>query len=40
MVDIGLGKHGVVLELTLPERWSIASDDHELGLARAKGLQS
>lgn len=28
------------LELRLPERWGVASDDDELGLARAKRLES
>ena len=31
VVNVGLGKHGVVLELTLAERRGIASDDDELG---------
>lgn len=39
VVDIGLGKHGVVLELGLSQGRSIASDDNELGLAGSKGLE-
>ena len=39
MVDIGLGQHRVVLELGLPQRGGVASDDDELGLAGSKGLQ-
>ena len=35
----GLGKHAVVLELALAERRSVASDDDELGLAGAEGLE-
>jgi hypothetical protein len=38
-VDGGLGQHGVVLELRLPQRRSVASNDDELGLARAKALE-
>lgn len=34
----GLGKHGVVLELTLAEGGSVGSDDDQLGLAGAEGL--
>lgn len=33
VVDVGLGKHGVVLEFTLPERRGVASNDDELGLS-------
>lgn len=39
VVDGSLGKHGVVLELRLAERGSVAGDDDELGLVRAKALQ-
>lgn len=38
-MDSGLGQHGVVLKLGLPERRSVAGDDDELGLARAEGLK-
>jgi hypothetical protein len=38
VVDGGLAEHGVVLELTLAERGSVAGNDDELGLARADGL--
>ena len=33
VVDGSLGKHGVVLKLTLAERRSVGSDDNQLGLA-------
>ena len=39
MVDGGLGQHGVVLQLALAERGSVASDDDQLGLAGTKALQ-
>lgn len=39
MVDSDLAQHGVVLELRLAERGSVASDDDELGLAGAQALQ-
>ena len=39
MVDGGLAEHGVVLELRLPQRRSVASDDDELGLAGAQALE-
>lgn len=39
MVDIGLGEHGIVLEFTLAQRRGVASNDDQLGLARAKGLE-
>lgn len=39
MVDVGLRQHGVVLELGLSERRSVASDDDELGLSGAEGLE-
>lgn len=39
MVDVGLGEHGVVLELRLAERRSVAGNDDELGLASAEGLE-
>ena len=39
MVDGGLAEHGVVLELTLAERRGVASNDDELGLAGAEGLE-
>ena len=38
-MDGGLGQHAVVLELGLAERRSVASNDDELGLARAEGLE-
>jgi hypothetical protein len=39
VVDVGLGEHGVVLELTLAERRGVASNDDELGLPGAEGLE-
>ncbi len=39
MVDVGLGQHRVVLELTLAERRGVASNDDELGLSGAEGLK-
>lgn len=38
-MDGGLGQHAVVLELRLAERGSVASNDDELGLAGAEGLE-
>lgn len=40
VVDRGLGQHGVVLELRLAERGSVAGNDDKLGLAGAKALES
>lgn len=37
-MDGGLGKHGVVLKLTLTERRSVGGDDDQLGLAGTQGL--
>ena len=39
VMDVGLGQHGVVLELTLAERRGVTSDDDELGLSGSKGLE-
>ena len=39
VVDVGLGEHGVVLELRLAERWSVTSNDDELGLSGAESLE-
>jgi hypothetical protein len=39
VVDVGLGEHGVVLELRLAERRGVASNDDELGLAAAESLE-
>ena len=39
VVDRGLGQHGVVLELRLAERGSVAGNDDKLGLAGAKALE-
>ena len=38
-MDGGLGQHGVVLELRLPQRRGVASNDDELGLSRAEALE-
>lgn len=39
VVDRGLGQHGVVLELRLPQGRSVASNDDELGLASTEALE-
>jgi hypothetical protein len=39
VVDRGLGQHGVVLELRLPQRRGVASDDDELRLAGTQALE-
>lgn len=39
VVNGGLGQHAVVLELTLAERRSVASNDDQLGLAGTKALE-
>ena len=39
VVDSSLGQHAVVLQLGLAERRRVASDDDELGLARAQRLE-
>lgn len=39
MMDRSLGQHGVVLELTLTERRSVASNDDQLGLAGSQRFQ-
>ena len=39
VVNTGLGKHSVILDLGLGERRAVAADDDELGSASAKGLQ-
>jgi hypothetical protein len=39
VVNRGLGQHGVVLELRLPQGRGVAGDDDELGLAGAEALQ-
>lgn len=38
-MDRSLSKHGIVLELTLPERRSVGGDDDQLGLAVAESLE-
>lgn len=38
-MDRSLGQHGVVLELTLTERRSVASNDDQLGLAGSQRFQ-
>ena len=35
MVDAGFGKHGVVLNLRLPQGRAIVADDDKLGCPRA-----
>lgn len=39
MVDTSLGKHGVVLNLGLPQGRAVARDDDELGLTLAERLE-
>lgn len=39
VVDVGLGKHGVVLELRLPQWRGISGNNHKLGLSRSEGLE-
>ena len=39
MVDVGLGKHRVVLELRLAQGRGVAGNDDQLGLARSQGLE-
>ena len=39
VVDIGLGQHGVVLELTLAKRRGVSGDDDELGLSGSKSFE-
>jgi hypothetical protein len=39
VVNGGLGKHGVVLELRLAQRRGVSGDDDELGLAGAQTLE-
>lgn len=39
VVDVGLGEHGVVLELRLAERWGVASNDDKLGLSGTESLE-
>lgn len=39
VVDVALGKHGVVLEFALAERRGVASDDDQLGFTRSQGLE-
>lgn len=40
MVNRGLGEHGVVLQLRLAQRGSVAGNDDELGLAGSQSLES
>jgi hypothetical protein len=39
VMDIGLAKHGVVLELGFSQWGCISSDNHELCLARSQTLE-
>lgn len=39
VVDGSLGQHAVVLEFTLSQRRSVASDDNQLGLAGSERLE-
>lgn len=40
VVDVGLGEHGVVLDLRLSEGRAVFGDQNELGLARSELLES
>lgn len=40
VVDGALGQHAVVLEFTLSERRSVASNDDQLGLSGSQALES
>lgn len=37
-MDVGLGQHGVVLQLRLSEDWGVGSDDDKLSLTLSHGL--
>ena len=39
VVNVGLGQHRVVLELTLAERRGVSGNDDELGLSGSKSLE-
>jgi len=39
VVNVGLGKHSVVLDLRLAERRAVVRDDHKLGLSGTEGLE-
>lgn len=38
VVDLGLGQHGVVLQLRLSQDWGVGSDDDQLGLTLSQSL--
>lgn len=38
VVDLGLGQHGVVLQLRLSQDWGVTSNDNQLGLAGSQSL--
>ncbi|GIL83774.1 hypothetical protein Vretifemale_12530, partial [Volvox reticuliferus] len=40
VVHACLGEHGIVLHFALADSRAVVADDHQLGLARAKGLQA
>ena len=39
VMDGGLGQHGVVLELALPQRRGVSSNDDQLGLSGAEAVK-
>merc|ERR550525_151492 len=39
MMDTGLGQHGVVFDLRLPERWGIIGNDHQLRLPHSQSFE-
>ena len=38
MMNIGLGKNGVVFELGSSDSWAVVGDQDELGLSRSEGF--
>lgn len=38
VVDVGLGQHGVVLQLGLSQDWGVGRDDNQLGLTLSDSL--
>ena len=40
MVDIGLGKNGVVLQLSSSDGWAVVRDQDKFGLSGSEGFDS
>ena len=40
VVDIGLGKNGVVLQLSSSDGWAVVGDQDKFGLSRSEGFDS